>query len=79
MFTMQFWKDAVERMLKTVAEVLLAYLGVGEFLNAFSVNWGEAGGVALGAAILSILFSLASNNLGRSGTASLTEAVKPNQ
>jgi hypothetical protein len=61
MFTTVFWKDALERAIKTVAQTLLALWLVGDVaLDALSVDWGQALGVALGAAILSILSSIVS-------------------
>ena len=61
MFTTVFWKDAAERAIKTVAQTLLALWLVGDVaLNALSVDWTEALGVALGAAVISLLTSIVS-------------------
>ena len=72
----QFIKDAVERAVKTFAQALLAYFGVGA-LDVLHANWGNALSLALGAAVLSVLTSLLSLSLGNSGTDSLTTAVEP--
>lgn len=58
MFTVDFWKAAGERALRTVAQVLLSlWVGSG-VLNAFDIDWLQALGVAVGAAVVSILMSL---------------------
>lgn len=61
MFTTVFWKDAAERAIKTIAQTLLALWLVGDVaFNALSVDWTEALGIAVGAAILSVLTSIVS-------------------
>lgn len=61
MFTVVFWKDAAERAIKTIAQTLLALWLVGDVaFNALSVDWKEALGIAVGAAILSVLTSIVS-------------------
>lgn len=61
MFTLTFWKAATERAVKTAAEVLLATYFVGDVaLNALEADWVNMGGLALGGAMGSYLFSLAS-------------------
>ncbi len=58
MLTAEFWKAAAERALRTVAQVLLSlWVGSGAF-NAFSIDVFEALGVALGAALISVLMSI---------------------
>lgn len=71
-----FTIDTVERAVKTFAQALLAYFGAGA-LNVLSADWGEALSVGGGAAVISLLTSLLSFKLGRSGTASATDAVVP--
>lgn len=76
MWTAQFWKDAAERGVKTAAQSVLATWAVGDgILNAFTVDWPTAGGVALGGLALSLLTSLVSLAGGQKGTASLTDTV----
>ena len=53
-----FWKAAAERAVKTAAQVVLAFLGADVF-NAFNVDYERAAGLALGAAGVSMLTSLA--------------------
>jgi hypothetical protein len=71
MFTVQFWKGAAERSIKTAAQVLATYLAA-DAADVFAVDWRRAVGVAVGAAIVSVLTSLASSQVGETkGTPSL--------
>jgi len=70
-----FAKDAAERAVKTAAQAIGAYL-IPEIMDGqldfFAVNWAQAGSFALGAAALSLLFSLGSKNAaGNPDSASL--------
>jgi hypothetical protein len=59
MWTAEFWRATGERAIRTTAQVLLAlWMGSGVF-NAFSIDVVESLGVALGAALFSVLMSLA--------------------
>lgn len=72
MFTTLFWKDAGERAIKTAAQALLALWLVGDVaFNVLSVDWANAAGIAGGAAVVSLLTSVASVKAGELGTASL--------
>ena len=80
MFTLQFWKDAVERALKTAAQAaILVLVGAGgdesTGLNLLHVDLAEVAGWAAGGAVLSLLFSVGSDLLpiGTKGTASLAK------
>jgi hypothetical protein len=70
MWTPRFWKDAVERALKTFAQTLIALLGVGGF-GIIDAPWFSSLSVAGLAALLSVLSSVASATVGEQGTASL--------
>lgn len=70
MRTSAFWLDAAERALKTAAQTLLALWGT-DGLDLLSVSWGPALSVAGGAALLSVLTSIASSRVGDPGTASV--------
>jgi hypothetical protein len=71
MWTASFWKDAVERAIKTAAQAVVLGLGLGEGLDAFSVDYKLALGFAVGGAMLSLLTSVASAGVGNKGTASV--------
>ena len=72
MFTKLFWADAVERAVKTAAQS-----AVGVFVadtTILSLDWAQAGGIVGTAALVSLLMSIASSNLGTPGTASAVSA-----
>lgn len=76
LLTKLFWADAIERMIKTIAQTLVAMLTAGatgllglDYINLFSVA-GLAGAV-------SILTSIASAATAGSDTASLVVDTKP--
>lgn len=71
-----FWADATERAIKTFAQSALATFGVGA-VDLLSVNWLGVVSVGAGAAVVSLLTSLASERVGSRGTASLTHFVEP--
>lgn len=74
MFTLGFWKRALERAIKTAAQALVALWAGDVALDAFSVDWAQTAGIAAGAAVLSILTSIISEPFGDQGDPSL---VKP--
>lgn len=76
MWTQHFWRDALERAAKTVAQVVIVAL-VGDLtpvadktFNVLTADWTNVGAVAAGAFILSILFSVASGLRGSPDSAS---------
>jgi len=70
MFTRNFWLSATERALKTGAQVLVVFLGA-DVVNAFSVDYQRAAGIALGGVVVSYLSSVVSAPAGDDGTPSL--------
>lgn len=71
MFTLAFWKDALERAIKTTVQTLVSVLGLSAAFNVFTFAWLPALGVALGAGLLSLLTSVLSIGIGPTGSASL--------
>ena len=69
-WTFGFWKQTAERSIKTAAQVALTFFVAGE-TNVVDVPWTAAAGVTAGAAIASVLFSLASAPFGPEGSPSL--------
>lgn len=65
-FSKEWWKAALERAIKTVAEVIIGMVGVGAVIPVYEVNWGYILGVALTSAILSLCISIV--NLPESST-----------
>lgn len=76
MFTVQFWRAAAERALKTLAQSLIAVLAVGQ-TTILSVDWRQALAVAATATVLSVLTSVASAGAGNYGPSLASEAVIP--
>lgn len=70
MFTAAFWKATAERAIKTFAQGLLAAIGTGA-TGLLDVAWASALSFAGLAALISVLTSLASARIGRSGAPSL--------
>jgi r1t holin len=66
-----FWKAAGERALKTFAQSLIAYIGVGA-VGVLHLNWTVALEVSATATLLSLLTSIVSANLGTNDGPSLT-------
>jgi len=57
MFTVDFWRYAGERSIKTLAQAALAFLGTGT-VGLFTIDWYSLASVSLGAGLLSILTSI---------------------
>lgn len=77
MFTKLFWKDAVERSVKTIAQTLTTlWLASNDVFNILAVDWKQAFGVAAGAGLLSLLMSVGSAAKAGTDTASLVVDTK---
>ena len=70
MWSVEFWKSAGERALRTFAQVLLSMIVVGE-TGFLDVDWVQAGSVAGLAALASVLMSVVATGIGDKGTPSL--------
>ena len=72
LFTVLFWKSAVERAVKTAAQAFASSWLVGDVaLNALTLDWQSGAGIALGGALLSLVTSIASIKVGPVGSPSL--------
>jgi hypothetical protein len=58
----QFWQSSIETAIRTAAAAALGVIGAEQFITAFSVDWVTVGGVALLAAVVSVLTSVAVPN-----------------
>jgi hypothetical protein len=58
----QFWLSSLETAIRTAAAAALGVIGAEQFLTAFSIDWTTVAGVALLAAVVSILTSVAVPN-----------------
>jgi hypothetical protein len=63
MWTKTFWKQSVERAVKSAAQALLGLWALDGF-NVLHADFPLAGGVAGGAALLSVLTSIVTSGVG---------------
>lgn len=63
MWTKNFWKQAAERAVKSAAQGLLGMWALDGF-NILNADFRLAGGVAAGAAVLSVLTSIVTSGMG---------------
>lgn len=73
MFTVPFWKAAAERAVKTFAQTLVVLLGASA-VDILAVDWPQALSLAAGAAVVSVLTSIASDAVTAQDGPSLTDA-----
>jgi hypothetical protein len=71
MLTAAFWRGAADRAVKSSAQTLLLLWSADAGFNVLQVEPLPAAGVALGAAVLSLLTSIVSAPVGDQGTTSL--------
>jgi Putative lactococcus lactis phage r1t holin len=71
MYGWSFWKDALERAIKTAAQAVVTALGIGGALNQFTWDWKLAWQFAVGGLITSLLTSVASSPIADNGSASV--------
>jgi hypothetical protein len=76
MFSAIFWKQAMERAIKSAAQGLIG-LWIGDGLNAWTIDIKLASGVAAGAALLSVLTSIVSLPVGQQTSPSLVGTGSP--
>lgn len=72
MWTKTFWKDALERAIKTTAQTAAGLIGA-DGLGVVDVDWWGVASVAGLAMVLSILTSVGSAPIGVQGSASLVK------
>ncbi len=61
--SVSFWKLAAERAAKTAAQTAVALIGA-EAFDVVSYDWGQLASVSAGAAVVSLLTSVASADIG---------------
>jgi hypothetical protein len=72
MFNKEFWLEATERAIKTLAQFIIV-LGSAGALNVFTVDWQTNIGLALGGALLSYATSIVSAGINKNDTPSLVD------
>jgi hypothetical protein len=72
-FSIEFVKASGERALKTFAQALVAVFAAG--VTILDIDWIQSVAIAGTAALLSVLTSVASNNVGSYGPSLADEAV----
>ncbi len=71
--TKTFWLEALDRAVKSAAQSVLLLWGAAEAFDLFAADFVSVGGLALGAAVLSVLTSVVSAPMNQKGTASLIQ------
>lgn len=64
MFSKNFAKQVLERAVKSAAQALIGLWVGAKAFDVWDVDWKLAGGVALGGAVLSVLFSIVTAGVG---------------
>ncbi len=72
MWTTKFWTEALERAVKSGAQAALLFFGADK-LDVLNVDWTTAASLVAGAAVLSVLTSIVSANIGPKETPSLVD------
>jgi hypothetical protein len=64
MLTWRFWRETLERAVKTAGQSGLLAVGAAEGFNLFALDFATFGGFVAGGAFLSVLTSLATIKVG---------------
>ncbi len=64
MLTWRFWREAIERGIKSGAQAVILALGASQGLDLFTMDFGLLVGAAGAGALLSVLTSLATVSVG---------------
>jgi len=67
MWTKKFWMDALERVLRTMAQALIAVLGTNA-LGIIGLDWMQTASITATAGLLSLLTSIVASQVGDKGT-----------
>ncbi len=70
MFTWRFWRETIERAIKSGAQAVILALGASEGLDLFEMDLLLLLGAAGAGALLSVLTSLTTVGVGASGSPS---------
>ena len=70
MWTTKFWRDALERCIRTIAQTVLAAMGT-TVVGITSLDWAQIAAVAATAGVASLLTSIVGSGRGDIESASL--------
>lgn len=73
MFTVLFWKAAAERAIKTAAQAAVVLIGA-DMVDVLTLDWVHVASLSAGAAVVSVLTSIASSAISSQPGPSLTDA-----
>ncbi len=73
MMSWRFWRETIERGVKSGAQAVILALGASQGLNLFTMDFGLLVGAAGAGALLSVLTSLATVGVGASNSPSAIE------
>ncbi len=73
MLTWRFWRETIERAVKTSAQFVIGAGILGEGVDLFTLDFGTVLGFALTGAVLSLLTSVATMRVGASNSPSAIE------
>ncbi len=72
LYSIDFWKKTLDRVIRTGCQSVLLFLGVGQIaqsqapsVNAWVFDWGHMAGVFVGGCIVSLLMCVATSPLGK--------------
>lgn len=72
-----FWRQAVERAVKTAAQVVVGAGLMDQPLDIFQINFTRGAGIALGGALLSLITSVATAPAGEPDDPSAIRRTNP--
>ncbi len=73
MLTWRFWREAIERAVKTSAQFVIGAGILGEGVDLFTLDLGTVLGFALTGALLSLLTSIGTMRIGATNSPSAIE------
>lgn len=77
MFTLTFWKAALERAVKTAAQAAIAFWATGSVTGLYGIDWAATLSVAGFAALASVVTSIASGAVDGNPSAGNLETTPP--
>jgi hypothetical protein len=75
-WTLDYWKTTGELALRSAAQFALVGMGVGPVTDAWHLPWKVTVGMAVSGAIVSVLTSLSSTDVGRKPSPLVTATPK---